>query len=305
MNTEDFIKRSKEVHGDKYDYSKTIFNSYKEKVVIICPNHGEINQTPNNHLYGKKGCKHCSGNQIKTKENIIKEFNLIHGSLYDYSLVEYTGVFNKVEINCVKHGGFKQTPKNHLNGKGCPKCAGKGLSKKEILNNLKEIHGNIYDYSLSEPKKAKDKIKIICKKHGVFKQSLDSHKRGRGCPVCKNSKGEKGIINFMIKENIEFDYQKKFDGCVNPKTGKHLVFDFYLTDFNICIEYDGEQHFKPMRFSKKNNIQHLEEIKKRDEIKNLFCKKNNIKLVRIKYIELDNIDEFIRKELIKLKVINS
>lgn len=287
MNTIEFIERSSEVHG-KYDYSLTTFKSYKERVQIICPEHGVFEQTPNNHLYGKKGCKFCAKNVKYSVGEIIEKFKEQHGDKYDYSLVDYNGVFKKVKILCVEHGVFEQTPKNHLLKKGCPKCAGKGLTKTEILKELKIIHDNLYNYSKSEPKKAKDKIKIICKKHGVFEQTLDCHKRGRGCPNCKKSKGETFVRKFLIDNLIKFDEQRKFDGCKNIN---HLLFDFYLPEYNTCIEYDGEQHFDSSKFygGKKG----LLEIQKRDKIKNDYCIENNIKLLRISFKEFKNINKIL------------
>ena len=105
-----------------------------------------------------------------------------------------------------------------------------------------------------------------------------------GCPFCKESKGEKIIKNFLIDNNISFEQQKKFDDC---KYKLKLPFDFYLSELNICIEYDGLQHYKCIKiFGGEKNFNL---IKKRDEIKNDYCEKNNINLIRIKYNE--NINE--------------
>lgn len=291
MDTNEFIERSSKVHG-KYDYSITEFKSYKECVKIICSKHGIFEQTPDSHLYGKRGCRFCAKNIKYNTEEIITSFLNLHKYKYDYSFVNYNGMFNKVEIICSKHGAFYQTPKNHLLKKGCPKCAGKNMTKIEVLKELKIIHDNLYDYSMSEPKKAKDKIKIICKKHGVFEQSLDSHKRGRGCPNCKKSKGETFIRKFLIDNCIIFESQKKFDDCKNIN---HLLFDFYLSNYNTCIEYDGEQHFNADKFY--GGQKGLLESQKRDKIKNDYCIINNINLIRISFKEFKNINEILAKKL--------
>ena len=124
---EKFINEAKLVHGDKYDYSKVNYVNSFNKIKILCPEHGEFEQQPNNHLVGK-GCVLCgkikSGNkQIKSKEDFINNANLIHDNVYNYSNVEYTGAFEKVKIVCSKHGIFEQIPNSHLRGGGCPKCA--------------------------------------------------------------------------------------------------------------------------------------------------------------------------------------
>ena len=118
---DDFIKRSKEKHGDKYDYSNTNYVSIGKKVKIICSIHGEFEQTPHNHMSGK-GCKYCGGTtKMDTKLFIIKAKE-IHGDKYDYSKVDYELSRKPIKIICPKHGEFEQTPNNHLSkGQGCPK----------------------------------------------------------------------------------------------------------------------------------------------------------------------------------------
>ena len=114
LNTEDFIKRAKEVHGDKYDYSKVEYKGNSKKVIIICPEHREFEQIPANHLRGA-GCKKCATiethkKQSNTTESFIKKAKEVHGDKYDYSKVEYINNREKVIIICPEHGPFKQKP---------------------------------------------------------------------------------------------------------------------------------------------------------------------------------------------------
>ena len=284
-----FIEKAIKIHNKKYDYSLVEYVNAKTKIKIICPEHGVFEQTPDNHLQGK-GCKSCAGNKIYSTDEIIKKFNNIHDNKYKYDKLDYRGIFSKIIINCAEHGFFTQTAKAHIDGKGCPKCSGRNLTNDEIKEILLKTHDNKYDYSESEFKRAKDKIKIKCNIHGEFLQVLDYHKRGSGCPKCKNSKGEKIIREFLENKKIKFESQKTFNDCKNTKTNKLLLFDFYLSDVNICIEYDGEQHFNPMRFSKHNK---LKDIQFRDNIKNYFCKENKIKLIRISYKDISNIEKLL------------
>lgn len=184
-----------------------------------------------------------------------------------------------------------QKPSTHLSNKGCQKCAGRNKSINELIIEFVNIHGSKYDYSLINHTKSKIKVDIICKLHSIFSQTPNNHLQGKGCPVCKESKGEKIIRNILTKNNINYIQQYKFKDCFNIKP---LMFDFYLPDYNVCIEYDGEQHFKPMRFFKPDvsNFE-LKNIQKRDKIKNNYCKKNNIKLIRIRFDE--NIDKYLNK----------
>lgn len=131
LTQDEVIAKFKKIHGDKYDYSKVIFNKMKEKVCIICPEHGEFWQTPQKHISGH-GCPICGGTAKLTTQTFIKKSNDIHKFKYDYSLANYINNKTYVEIICPTHGLFKQLPYNHLNGHGCPKCV-ETTSKPECL----------------------------------------------------------------------------------------------------------------------------------------------------------------------------
>ena len=114
----------------------------------------------------------------------------------------------------------------------------------------------------------------------------------RGCPKCNTiySKGEENIKNLLNKYQIKFEEQKKFDFMISPNSGRKFVFDFYLPDYNLLIEFDGEQHFKPYRWKDKQRaLEKFEKIQLNDNMKNELTKKYNISLLRIKYNE--NIEE--------------
>ena len=140
------------------------------------------------------------------------------------------------------------------------------------------IHNNKYDYSCLEQSKVTSKVTIICPKHGKFEQLLNNHINGQGCPICKDSKGEKAIRKYFLKNNIKFIKQKRFSDC---KDIRPLPFDFYLPDYNTCVEYDGRQHF--ISVDRWGGVNGLLDRQKKDFIKTKYCEINNIKLVRIKY----------------------
>lgn len=128
------------------------------------------------------------GKQL-TQEEFINKAKAVHGERYDYSKVVYTRTKDKVTIICPVHGPFQQTPGNHLNGKGCPKCYGNiKLSLKEVIDRFIKIHGNKYDYSKVIYNGVKNHITIICPKHGLFRQHAGSHLQGNECPECKREK---------------------------------------------------------------------------------------------------------------------
>ena len=209
--TEEFIAKAREVHGDKYDYSKVKYVNASTKVCIICPEHGEFWQAPNSHLNGR-GCPKCGHeNANMTTEEFIKKARAIHGDKYDYSKVEYANANVKVCIICPEHGEFWQLPGIHLSGHGCPKCSGRGkLATEEFIQRAKEVHGDKYDYSKVEYKGNKNKVCIICPEHGEFWQTPNSHLQGQGCPKCvgKNKTTEEFIIEAREVHGDKYDYSK-------------------------------------------------------------------------------------------------
>lgn len=294
ITTQEFVCNANKIHGNKYDYSLVDYKSNNVKVKIICSKHGLFEQRPNDHISKKTGCSSCCGKN-KNTEVFINELKLTHGDLYDYSKVVYSGIDNNIEIICKKHGSFLQSAYTHRNGSGCPKCNGERVGLKNLntlsffINKSIDVHGNKYDYSLVDYKKGTIKVKIICPNHGIFEQIPDSHLRGRGCPVCKESMGEKMISKILSNLNVKFERQHKFDDCIGKKY--RLPFDFYLQDYNLCIEYDGEQHFKfrPNSFGAKEekSLFNYQNLINNDKIKNEYCTKNNINLLRIKFDEIE------------------
>ena len=223
LTTEEFISRAKEVHGDKYDYSKVEYGkNRKTKVCIIChekdekcEEHGEFWQTPNNHLYGK-GCPKCASNYRYKSEEIIEEFKKIHGDKYDYSKVVYKDAHTKVCIICLKHGEFWMTPNLHLRGSGCKKCYKeiKGKDRysntEEFIEKARKVHGDKYDYSKVEYKCSNKKVRIICPIHGEYWQTPNSHLMGRSCPKCggKDKTTEDVINAFKLVHKDKYNYSK-------------------------------------------------------------------------------------------------
>ena len=277
MNTKEFIEKAKKVHGERYDYSKVKYVNTMSKVCIICPIHGEFLQTPNKHLSGNN-CPKCSHQSyLHTTDSFIKEAKKIHGDKYDYSKVNYINSHTKVCIICKEHGEFWQLATNHLRGKGCPMCKKNTISnklksnKEEFIKKAKKIHGNKYDYSKIEYINNTTKVCIICPKHGEFWQTPNAHLKGKGCKSCRESHLEREIRVVLSDNNIMFLIGKHFDWL-----GKQHL-DFYLPEYNIAIECQGEQHFiKANKFNRKKT---LNEIISQDVLKNNLCKENNIKLL--------------------------
>ena len=223
LTLDEFIKRSMEVHGDRYDYSKVVYKKAVEPVIIICPEHGEFNQLPTLHMIGN-GCHKCANeirkdkNRLTTKQFIDKAM-LVHGCKYDYSKVEYVDGRSKVKIICKKHGVFEQSASSHLSGCGCKVCANEAISYARMKSELTFIqearvkHGNKCDYTGVRYKAAKTKVKIICRKHGVFEQTPSNHLKSIGCSECKKENLSVGVrrdLNYFLSKAKDI-YGDRFD----------------------------------------------------------------------------------------------
>lgn len=305
LTTAIFIDKANIIHENRYDYSLVNYVNSHTKIKIICPLHGVFEQTPTNHLFLTNGCPTCGGSTVSTTNSFIEKASNIHNFNYDYSLVKYKNNNTRVDIICLIHGIFKQTPGAHLQGSGCPKCGIEStwkatrLSMLDFIERSNKVHNNIYDYSQVVYENIDTKVEILCKKHGSFSQSPYLHLTGSGCPKCNLSHGETLIVNFLQINKIYYDSQFRIKDCKDKRT---LPFDFAIfedqekTKLKCLIEFDGQQHFQICaRF--KMTKQSLELNQLHDKIKTDYCLKNNIKLIRISFWEKDSIEEILKKEL--------
>ena len=190
---EDFIQRSKAIHGDKYVYDKDKINyvNTTTPINILCRLHGEFSQRPKNHMKGQ-GCPECAKivsrqKQNKTIETFIKDAQHIHKNEYLYNEAEYVNNYTPLKIICRIHGPFWQTPNEHLRGQGCPECGRiKHSGLLEFISKAKSLHHDkyIYDEDKINYVNSKTKVCITCREHGDFWQTPSNHLKGQGCPEC-------------------------------------------------------------------------------------------------------------------------
>jgi hypothetical protein len=297
--TAQFIEDAQKVHGERYDYSLVEYVNSGKKVKIICKQHGPFIQVASSHLVGK-GCSKCAGCYNPTTQEFIEKADEIHRGKFDYSNVEYIKSYTLINIICKKHGFFKTQATRHLTlkGGGCRKCGSGIMSSAQSYNTSEfrklanSIHGDKYDYLNVNYKTSKSKVHIICKIHGPFKQTPNNHLNGAGCPRCRASKGELRIEEYLKATGILFEAEKCFENCRNKM---RLPFDFYIPSHNLLVEYDGKQHFIPVKGW--GGIDKFRIIKKRDQIKTRFAERHNIRLLRIKYTEYDRIEEILSEAL--------
>lgn len=292
--TVDFIAEARAVWGNKYDYAKVAYVSNNEKVTITCREHGDFTQLPHSHIKGYEGCSTCHGRGKTDLDTFIEKATKKHGGKFDYSEVDFDSIDSEIIVVCPTHGRFRQKAKNHLRS-GCPRCGGSAqLTTEEFIEKAQSIHGDLYDYSRTDYRRANEDIEIHCPYHGPFNQRAAHHLRGSGCPRCRQSRGEFRIEQLLKRLGVEFEQQKKFPDCRNVN---ELPFDFLVADRGV-IEFHGEQHFHPVDFGKGESD--LDAVSIRDEIKERYCREKGIPMLIVRFDEIDDVEEIVKIFIAKL-----
>lgn len=267
------------------------------KVILICTldNHGEYRKL-SNEITGGAICPQCAiikrgKEHAVSKEEFIRRSKNVHGDLYNYDNIKYTKISDYVyDIWCTEHNGYFDTLAHNHRLYKCNVCYGTEVrSTEQFIHESNLKHNYFYTYENSVYINNCTEVTITCPKHGDFKRLPTQHiNSGIGCNTCIQeessslSSGELLVKEALEHLNIKYMMEYTFENCryINP-----LPFDFYLPEYNLCIEYDGKQHYKAVKIwggEKRFTLQ-----KERDMIKNQYCKDNNINLLRIPYYEYD------------------
>lgn len=323
MTLEYFIEKSKEIHSNKYSYDLIEkYEGCRKKLPIKCSEHGVFWQRPCSHLQGQ-GCPKCadaanSKRLTNSTEEFISKAVQIHGNKYDYSSAD---VLNrredgKIPIICHEldefgdeHGVFWMEPKMHIAGQGCPRCGGTyHYTTEEWIELAKKRHPfENYDYSKTQYINNTTPVCVICPEHGeVWRHPKHFLYRAIGCPHCAHrSMLEDKVKKMLEKNNIR--YQRE----VTSRTLswlKGLRLDFYLSDYNIAIECQGEQHFRPIDFAGKGQEWAEDNFSKtlvRDDRKRNLCIEHGIKLLYFAETNVENYTDIISDINVLLETIKS
>jgi hypothetical protein len=276
--TEGFKQEVISNFGDKWLLDRVDYKGVLKKIKVGCKTHGYFTIRPTDLLHGS-GCPKCAGKNKTTKEfnqEVISNF----GDKWILDKVNYKSARSKIKVGCKIHGYWEVAPNNLLYGRGCPKCAGDNLSQtnEEFKNKIIKKFGDKWILDKVEYKRSNIKIKVGCKTHGYFLTTPAALYNGQGCPKCNSSKGEEKIAKWLGEHNIEYIPQYRFKDCKNKNP---LPFDFYIPSKNTVIEFDGEQHYKPIKHFGGEN-RYLERVLN-DRKKSNYCWENNITLIRIPY----------------------
>lgn len=299
---EEFLVELKQLNNTILVMNKYIDMKHKIECKCLIDSH-EWEALPQNLLKGH-GCPKCSAKRaselmLKSHNDFILDIQRISPSIKIINT--YQGNTTKIECICKICGNIWTTLANNLiAGKGCPEC-----KRKKISVALSKSH----EQFVKEMKTVNEKIEVLGRyinsnTHVLCRCKVDENiwmamplnlLRGTGCPLCNCSHGEDVIARILKSLNISYIAQYSFPECKNKRV---LPFDFYLPDLHTCIEYDGEQHFRPVNFggcSNKQAFELFDRTQKNDAIKNRFCEENDIKLLRIKYSDYNNIHNIIQK----------
>jgi Zn finger protein HypA/HybF involved in hydrogenase expression len=257
--------KAREVHGDEftYPYLKDEYKDMHSMITMLCSNGHTFKQDATSHLSGC-GCRKCYEESLKKPKVSFEEYLKLEkekfGDKFDLSKFEYKGLKEKSIYIChckdkngVEHGEFEQSPSAHLRSKtGCHKCCNELIAKtqtlttEEFIEKALKVHGEDFNYKDAKYINAKENIWLTCNNCGNhFQITPDNHLRGEGCPKCNKSKLERSLGNFFESKNIEYvkDYMNSFNNLRN---------DFYLPKYNVIVECQGTQHFRPTYFGNYN-----------------------------------------------------
>ena len=277
---ESIIKRFRERHGDKYDYSKVLFETIKSKLHITCRVcNNDFFPNADNHLRGS-GCPVCAKNVRYTTKQAIKKFKKVHGDNYGYSKVKYINSREKVTILCKKCGNeFLQMPDKHWNGRGCPSFCYASMrdTQETVIEKFKKKHRDLFDYSKVKYVTSKTPVTIGCKECGKdFEMKPRSHTYGAGCPICASFKSER-LFGKVLRDLGFHPVKVRPKWLKNPKTKKPLEIDHYLQRYKVGFEVNGIQHYEPHKLW--GNEERFALTKERDQLKRDLCKQNGVRLI--------------------------
>lgn len=263
-------------------------------VQFICPKHVEygIQEMPYNNMKRVVvGCQHCIGRN--DEEDVVLQ-EMFYANPNIELLEPYQGRAKRIRMRCTIHGiESTKTPYDVISGRGCVLCGAEKVAaqsrtpKDQFVQNLQSKYKNIELVSGYIAKK--EYANFYCSSCGAKWTDIAFYVEKRGCPQCNGSYAESIIADVLQDYNINYIPQFSFSDCRDKKP---LPFDYYLPDYNILIEYDGEQHYFPVNFggiSDDKAQENFERCRIHDEIKNQYCIDNNIMLMRIPYWEKDNI----------------
>lgn len=286
-HTYEEIKTYIESYG--YTLLSTEYKNNKQKLDMLCDHNHEIHISYHDFSTGHR-CPYCSKNIIS--ENDVK----VYLNEFGYELIgEYKNTNSKAWFKCPKGHIIDMTFGRFKAGHRCRECQHGQKNKYEDIKNYFASYG----YTLvGDYKRRDEKLELICPSGHEIKISYDCFRKGVRCCKCNGSNGEKEIMSFLDKNSVCYEPQYPFEDCRDKQP---LPFDIYLPMHNICIEYQGKQHYEPINFggcSDEQAIENFKIIQLHDKIKMEYCKTHNIQLIQIPYWHFNDIEKILKENKI-------
>lgn len=275
-----FVSRAKKVHGNAYDYGRTVYKDARSKLTILCRKHGSFSQQASSHLQGV-GCPQCGLTKrgLARRQQAAKEFiakaKKLHGRKYRYDKTEYVRASGKIVVTCPKHGDFKQSANGHLSGNGCRKCQADTLryafadTKAEFVRKARKAHGRKFVY-LGDYVNSRIPILIECKEHGRFRQTPISHLKGTGCPKCgieaikayHSSNHEEFLRKARSIHGNKFSYPQRYERATKLIRITCPIHGAFRQTPNSHLNGHGCRKCQSQQAAERNRLTHEEFVKK-------------------------------------------
>lgn len=311
LNTKEVLKRFNSLYGYKYIYPNFVYKNSNQLIKIVCHEHGTFYKSYNVHYNQKIGCKKCSGEKKGLKrrhkiQQILKRFKEIHSDRYDYSDLIERGYKNAQQIfypYCKIHKESHPTNySSHGNRQSKLICCSqkRSLTNEIVDQKLKDQGRNHLIYRKENLIDSRTDILWGCyicyNEWAASPQNIVNNQTG--CPKCDMPKGEVKTEKCLKELGIEYITQHKFPDC---KDKRELRFDFYIPKLNLCIEYNGPQHYNSRFhiwiYGEKKGLKEFTNQQKHDKMKRKYCKENNINFFVISYKNFKNIEKIIEEKL--------
>lgn len=289
---EEFIEEMFDINPFIEILSTYINSTTKVECRCLADGCEHIWKTKPSHLLDGHGCPKCAHRNLGKKLTLSNEEFVTRVKLHNENielLSDYVNAFTKIKYRCLVCGYIGYALPHNLIRDNCPRCSQhERYTTESFRQKISSINPDIL--VVGEYVNNTTKIECLCLKDGNHWMTEPRLLLiGYGCPQCNETSGELSVRLWLEKHNINYIFQKTFEGCKNVRL---LPFDFYLPKYNCCIEYQGRQHYEPVDFSGKGMEYAKEQlciIQNRDNIKNEYCKNNGISLLRIPYFK--NVEE--------------
>lgn len=293
-----------------------LLDKYKGLSISVrykCMRHNIVSQSPVNYLLRGQGCVECGKDKLRQQKilSIDELQKRIDANNPHIKIIEYYGINQSAKMYCTKHNKYYEKRLNNSisHNSGCSQCyvdnirTYQGMGKEEFISRLSITHPSIE--VLGEYINNSTHIKVKCNIHDYVYETSPANLLTKTSCCCKsNDHYKENQVGALLEEwGFEIERQKTFCAC---KDQRKLPFDIFIKGTRCLVEYQGEQHYAPIYYSKENKKEAEEKllyVQKHDEIKRAFCKDNNYQLIEIPYWEFPELESYLFDKLLSINLL--